>query len=409
MRDAVEEGNQDIMESYETWDDVSGKPLDTSMVKRARKDELEEFQKHGVYHKVPIKECWDKTGKAPLGIRWIDINKGDDKDPEYRSRLVAKEIKMDKREDLFAATPPLEAKKILFSMAVTDNGNRAKPLKLDFIDVRRAYFHARAKREVFIELPEEDMEMGMCGKLDKSMYGTRDAAQNWETEYTAFLTGIGMRQGISNPCIFTHDKRNIRLVIHGDDLTILAEEEDLDWIRKEIVKKFEVKFRARLGPEAKDDKSVRILNRVVEWSKEGIYYEADQRHAEIIVDQLEVRKDKQGLSAPGRKEEDKEKEHDDAEELDKDMAHKYRALTARANYLAQDRVDIRYAVKELARKMAKPTKADWRKLTRLGRYLVDKTRLTIHYAYQHNDGYVTVYTDSDYASCPTTRKSTSGG
>ncbi len=46
------------------------------------------------------------TGKAPLGIRWIDINKGDDLVEELRSRPVAKEIKREKREDLFAATPP---------------------------------------------------------------------------------------------------------------------------------------------------------------------------------------------------------------------------------------------------------------------------------------------------------------
>ena len=47
------------------------------------------------------------------------MNKGDISNPEYRSRLVAKEIKKDKRQDLFAATPPLECKKLLFSMAVT--------------------------------------------------------------------------------------------------------------------------------------------------------------------------------------------------------------------------------------------------------------------------------------------------
>ena len=43
--------------------------------------------------------------------------------------MVAKEIKLDKRDDLFAATPPLEAKKILFSLAVkgmamNEAGNR---------------------------------------------------------------------------------------------------------------------------------------------------------------------------------------------------------------------------------------------------------------------------------------------
>ena len=39
-----------------------------------------------------------------------------------------------------------------------------------FIDVRRAYFHAKARRDVYIELPAEDAEPGMCGKLLKSLY-----------------------------------------------------------------------------------------------------------------------------------------------------------------------------------------------------------------------------------------------
>ena len=66
-----------------------------------------------------------------------------------------------------------------------------KGMKLDFIDVRRAYFHAAARREVYVELSAEDREEGMCGRLNKSMYGTRDAAQNWEYEYSGFLEGIG--------------------------------------------------------------------------------------------------------------------------------------------------------------------------------------------------------------------------
>ena len=45
----------------------------------------------------------DRT--PPIGCRWVDINKGDEDNPEYRSRLVAKEIKKDRNQDLFAATP----------------------------------------------------------------------------------------------------------------------------------------------------------------------------------------------------------------------------------------------------------------------------------------------------------------
>ena len=90
------------------WDDVSGTQLDPEKVVEARKDEMSEYKKHKVYVKVPIKECYEQTGKAPVQVRWIDINKGDSESPDYRSRLVAKEIKKDNRDDLFAATPPFE-------------------------------------------------------------------------------------------------------------------------------------------------------------------------------------------------------------------------------------------------------------------------------------------------------------
>ena len=39
--------------------------------------EMDEVHKHTVWIKVPIRECWDRTGKAPIKTRWLDINKGD--------------------------------------------------------------------------------------------------------------------------------------------------------------------------------------------------------------------------------------------------------------------------------------------------------------------------------------------
>ena len=86
----------------------------------------------------------------------------------------------------------------------------------------------------------------MCGKLLKAMYGTRDAAQNWECAYTEFLEGIGFVRGIATPCVFHNRERDVYLVVHGDDFIVLASEEQLNWFR-EIGKRFEVKFRGRLG------------------------------------------------------------------------------------------------------------------------------------------------------------------
>ena len=73
-----------------------------------------------MYRKAPISKAYEETGKGPISSRWVGINKGDDQHPNYRSRLCATDIKVDRREDLFAATPPLEAKRLLLSFAVTD-------------------------------------------------------------------------------------------------------------------------------------------------------------------------------------------------------------------------------------------------------------------------------------------------
>ena len=108
---------------------------------------------------------------------------------------------------------------------------------------------------MFVQLPKEDEEPGTLGGLIRAMYGTRDAAQKWESEYAEFLQEIACERGIANPCTFFHHERDMRLAGHGDDFTILASELDLDWLRRQIGGKCEVKLRGRVGPDDGDETS----------------------------------------------------------------------------------------------------------------------------------------------------------
>ena len=47
-----------------------------------------------------------------VGTRWLDINKGDEEHPNYRSRWVAKEYRKAWVEAIFAATPNIEAARL---------------------------------------------------------------------------------------------------------------------------------------------------------------------------------------------------------------------------------------------------------------------------------------------------------
>ena len=68
---------------------------------------MEFFNKMKVYDKVPRASA-AAVGCKVISTRWVDINKGDPKSPNYCARLVGRERNMDSRLDLFAATPPSE-------------------------------------------------------------------------------------------------------------------------------------------------------------------------------------------------------------------------------------------------------------------------------------------------------------
>jgi hypothetical protein len=102
-------------------------------------------------------------------------------------------------------------------------------------------------------------------------------------------------------------------------------------------------------------------------------------------------------------------EEPDSPLLEKAEASVFRGMVARANYLALDRPDIQFSVKEIARRMAKPRMIDWQLLKRLARYLVTAPRCVCHFSWQYPQDVVDIFVDADWAGCKKTSRSTSGG
>ena len=90
------------------YDDISGKPLNNTLVTKARAEEM------GVIAEMKIWDVVDRPkNMRVIGTRWVDVNKGDEANPYYRSRLVAQEYKRDQEWAFFTATPPLETLRAL--------------------------------------------------------------------------------------------------------------------------------------------------------------------------------------------------------------------------------------------------------------------------------------------------------
>ena len=81
---------------------------------------------------------------------------------------------------------------------------------------------------------------------------------------------------------FHHAERDISVVVHGDDVTAMGTDADLDWYASELQKVFEITIRGRIG-EGTEETEVSILNRIVRMTPTGVRYEADPRHHEPLV------------------------------------------------------------------------------------------------------------------------------
>ena len=86
---------EEELEEEDEWavDDLSGEAIDVKLAKAARAEEIAFMKSIGVYEEVDEKECWKMVQRGPISVRWVDVNKGDDSCPNYRSRLVAREVR----------------------------------------------------------------------------------------------------------------------------------------------------------------------------------------------------------------------------------------------------------------------------------------------------------------------------
>ena len=62
-------------------DDLTGQPLDPILCRAARKKEMDFVRDKGLWVKRSVNECWKRTGRPPVIVRWVETNKGDDVTP----------------------------------------------------------------------------------------------------------------------------------------------------------------------------------------------------------------------------------------------------------------------------------------------------------------------------------------
>ncbi len=298
-----------------------------------------------------------------------------------------------------ARTPPIAIVRAIISLAASKRGRR----HISIHDVHVAFFHADIDEWIIVIPPKGLRRPNMVWQLRKAMYGTRKAAQSWQ-EFVAkvFKEYDWIRIPIAAGT-YHESTLDITSGIHGDDLISEGEEESLDILDAQLAAHMDVKCLGRLGPDGV--RHIRYLKRDLYWTTEGFFWVGDEKHVIRLVEMLGLQ-DSKASDMPGSKATGKSI-RDALDELPVVEAKLFQQAAGLLNYIAIDRPDIQYSVKVILTDMSKPLVISMLRVKRCVRYLKGKPSVAWVFAYQTMPKAVLYETDSDWAECEITRKSTS--
>ena len=335
-------------------------------------------------------------GTRIISTRWEEKWKGED----VRSRFVARDYRhLDpKREDIFAATPTDTGLLILLALAAS------KRHVIRTGDLTTAFMHADLQEEIYVEGPEGFIEDGWVWKLNKALNGLRRSPLDFQDFIAGVLTReMGFTRLTMDAMVFKHSSRDLVVDIHVDDPIALGPSNDVSWFFDTASKYMLL----RADDEVKVGDEFKYLGRRYLRTESGFRRMAGAGYIEHTIELAGFR-DLKPANTPGVASA-KQSEEDPVLDESDHRRRLYPTVVGRLLFLAGDRPDIQYSVKELARTLHAPTEYSWAQLKRCLRYLQG----TRDFCYDIKAGhelpeYIDVIVDANWATCQKTRKSTSG-
>lgn len=367
----------------------------------AEERELECIKKHGTWTVVKRPK-----GRNVITSRWVyDVKRdGDNNITVYKARLTAHGFKQREGEDFnetFAAVAQMK------SFRATVALSRELDLRMTQIDISNAFLHGELEEEIYMEFPEGvEIEPGHCLKLEKGLYGLKQAGRIWNSTLVSTLKEIGFKQLVSDTQVFCLNKGKSRFVIgiHVDDITMATNSESM---RSEVMAKLREKFLVKdlgdltyyLGIKVATEGDATCLSQPA--------------YVEKLIHKFNMM-DANPCATPGvagmqlSAEDCPQTDHDKAEMKKKP----YRSLVGSLMYAyISTRPDIGSALMQVAAWCQNPGKVHWRHAKRILRYAKSTMGQAIRYAKVGSDNGkvdIIVYCDSDWAQDINDRKSISG-
>ena len=113
-------------------------------------------------------------------------------------------------------------------------------LELHHMDVRAAFLNGDLVEDVYMSQPIGFEEVGkdnMVCKLQKSIYGLKQASRQWYIKFDEVVTANGFKENIVDQCIYmkVSGSKFIFLVLYVDDILLTTNDTDMLIETKELL------------------------------------------------------------------------------------------------------------------------------------------------------------------------------
>ena len=355
----------------------------------AMKEEMKSHRKNKTWTLVDRSSC----KRTPLSSRWVYKVKVDQHGDieRFKARLVVRgcsqKVGVDYTET-FAPVARFETIRMFLAVAVCKNYGIRQ------FDIKTAFLNGEIDEELYMAQPEGFGDgSGRICRLLKSLYGLKQAPRLWNATFDHFLQKFGMTQSQNDPCLYSNN--DLMVVLYVDDGLIACRTEESG---NALVRAMCDAFEATTSPaqfylgihviRSSDRRSVKI--------HQGTYVRSLLRKFGMA--------DCSPVATPA--EGNTFLTTDQHQTIDVP----YRQLVGALMYMTvATRPDIAFIVHRLSQFLDTPSEVHWKAAKRVLRYLKGTPNVGITYTSDTPDlGMLELYTDSDFAMCSTTRKSTTG-
>ncbi|WVY90570.1 hypothetical protein V8G54_036084 [Vigna mungo] len=367
----------------------------------AMKEELKSMDDNKVWDLVEL-----PNGSKRVGCKWVFKTKHDSKGniERYKARLVAKGFTQKDGIDYKETFSPVSKKDSLrIVLALVAHYD----LELHQMDVKTAFLNGDLEEEVYMDQPEgftiSGKESLVC-KLKKSIYGLKQASRQWYLKFNDTITSYGFVENTVDRCIYikVSGSKFVILVLYVDDILLAANDIGmLHDVKKFLSNNFEMKDM--------NEASYVIGIEIFRDRSQGLLSLSQKGYINKVLERFRMEKCSPGI-VPIQKGDKFSQMQCPKNDLERKAMESipYASVVGSLMYAQTcTRPDISFAVGMLGRYQSNPGMDHWKAAKKVLRYLQGTKEYML--TYRKSDHLEVIgYSDSDYAGCVDSRKSTFG-